>query len=54
MKKAFIVTLSPKDSPDRRKNLGSKSKRNILPARGLVSDSTVLVASKLSFGPLHV
>ena len=54
MKKTFIVAPLTKRLAGEVENLGSESKRDILPARGVVSDSTVLVASKLSFGPFHV
>jgi len=50
MKKAFIVAPRTEGFAREVKNFSSKTKRNILPARGVVSDSTVLVASKLGFG----
>jgi len=45
MEKTFIVAPLTKGLAREVENLGSKSKRDILPARGIVSDSTVLVAS---------
>ena len=54
VKKAFIVARLIKELAREVENLGSKSKRDILAARGVVSDSTVLVGSELSFGPFHV
>ena len=54
MKKAFIVAPRTERLAREVKNYSSVTKRNILPAREVVSDSTVLVASKLSFGPFHV
>jgi len=54
MKKAFIVAPLTKRLAREVENLGSKSKRNILPARGVVSDSPVLVSSELSIGQFHV
>ena len=54
LKKAFIVAPRTERLAREVKSFSSKTKRNILPARGVVSDSTVLVASKLSFGPFYV
>ena len=45
MEETFIVALLTKRLAREVKNLGSESTRNILPARGVVSDSTVLVTS---------
>jgi len=45
MKKTFIVAPLTKRLAREVENLGSESKRDILPARGVVSDSTVLVTS---------
>ena len=45
MEKTFIVAPLTKRLAREVENLGSKSKRDILPARGVVSDSTVLVTS---------
>ena len=47
MEKTFIVAPLTKRLAREMENLGSESKRNILPVRKVVSDSTVLVASKL-------
>ena len=45
MKKAFIVPLLTKGFARKVENLGSKANLNILPARGVVSGSSVLVTS---------
>ena len=54
VKKAFIVARLIKELAREVENLGSKSKRDVLPAREVVSSSTVLVASKLGVSPFHV
>ena len=55
MEKAFVVAPLTKRLAREVENLGSESKRDILPARGVVSDSTtVLVTSELSVSPFHV
>ena len=48
VKKAFIVARLIKELAREVENLGSKAKRNILPARRVVSDRPVLVTSELS------
>ena len=48
MEKAFVVPPLTKGLAREGENLGSKAKRNILPARRVVSDSPVLVTSELS------
>ena len=54
LKKAIIAASLTERFARLVENLGSHLKRNILPARGVVSDSTVLVARKLCFfGPFH-
>ena len=45
MEETFILAPLTKRPAREVKNLGSESTRNILPARGVVSDSTVLVTS---------
>jgi len=45
METTFIVAPLTKRLAREVENLGSESKRDILPARGVVSDSTVLVTS---------
>jgi len=48
MEKAFLVPPLTEGLAREVENLGSKAKRNILPARRVVSDSPVLVTSELS------
>jgi len=54
MEKTFIVAPLTKRLAREVENLGSKSKRDIFPARGVVSHSAVLVTSSLSVSPFHV
>ena len=54
MEKTFEVTPLTKGLAREVKDLGSKAKSNILPARRVVSSSSVLVPSELSLGPFHI
>ena len=54
MEKAFIVTPLTEGLAREVKYLGSKLEGHILPARGVMSDGSVLVTSEFSFRPLYV
>ena len=54
MEKAFVVAPLAEGITREVKYLGSKAEGHILPAGGVMSGSSVLVPSELSFRPLHV